>query len=147
MDIISPERRSALRSRIRSKDTGIEVTVRKALHRLGFRYRLGGARLPGRPDIVLPKYRVVIFVHGCFWHGHDCPLYRPPKTRRAFWQSKIESNRERDARNYAKLHLMAWRVEIIWECQLRKMPEREVKQTIEALAERIQRGIHFVRQR
>jgi DNA mismatch endonuclease (patch repair protein) len=101
MDIISPERRSALMSRIRGKDTGIEVTVRKGLHHLGLRYRLGGGGLPGRPDIVLPMYRAVVFVHGCFWHGHVCPLFRLPKTRMAFWQAKIDANRERDFRKGA----------------------------------------------
>lgn len=133
MDIISPERRSALMSRIRGKDTGIEVTVRRGLHRLGFRYRLGGAGLPGKPDIVLPKYRTVIFVHGCFWHGHDCPLYRLPKTRTAFWQAKVEANRERDVRKADELRQAGWRVEAVWECQLRdKSPD-----SIDALIERL----------
>ncbi len=137
MDTLSPERRSALMSRIRSKDTGIEVTVRKGLHRLGFRYRLGGGGLPGRPDIVLPKYRAVVFVHGCFWHGHDCPLYRLPTTRTAFWQAKIEANRERDARKAAGLRAAAWNVETVWECQVRgRSPE-----AIEALIERLGRKI------
>ena len=134
MDILSPERRSALMSRIRGKDTGIEVTVRKGLHRLGLRYRLGGAGLPGKPDIVLPKYRTVIFVHGCFWHGHDCPLYRLPKTRTAIWQAKVEANRERDERKAAELRKAGWRVEAIWECQLRDKPPDSVDALIERLA-------------
>lgn len=137
MDIISPERRSALMSRIRGKDTGIELTVRKGLHRLGFRYRLGGCGLPGRPDIVLSKYRTVVFVHGCFWHGHDCALYRLPKTRTAFWQSKVDANRERDARKAAQLRAEGWHVETVWECQIRgARPE-----TVDALVRRLQQEI------
>lgn len=139
MDIISPERRSALMSRIRGKDTGIEVTVRKGLHRLGFRYRLGGARLPGRPDIVLPKYRVVVFIHGCFWHGHDCPLYRLPKTHTDFWRTKIETSRERDARKAVELRRAGWRVTTVWECQLRDKAPEAVDALIGRLAKRIQK--------
>jgi len=119
MDIISPERRSALMSRIRGKDTGIEVTVRKGLHRLGFRYRLGGAGLPGRPDIVLPRYRTVVFVHGCFWHGHDCPLYRLPKTRTEFWEAKIARNKMNDVKASLELTKDGWRIATVWECALR----------------------------
>lgn len=139
MDIISPERRSALMSRIRGKDTGIEVTVRKGLHRLGFRYQLGGARLPGRPDIVLAKYRTAIFVHGCFWHGHDCPLFRLPKTRTEFWRTKIEANRRRDARKSAELLASGWTVETVWECQIRNLAASEAENVIRDLAARINR--------
>jgi DNA mismatch endonuclease (patch repair protein) len=137
MDIISPERRSALMSRIRGKDTGIEVTVRKELHRLGFRYRLGGAGLPGRPDIVLPKYRTVVFVHGCFWHGHDCPLFRLPKTRTEFWRAKIEANRKRDARTGSELRAKSWKSEVVWECQLRGASSKKVEFVVKRLAHRI----------
>jgi DNA mismatch endonuclease (patch repair protein) len=137
MDIISAERRSALMSRIRGKDTGIEMTVRKGLHRLGFRYRLGGGGLPGRPDIVLSKYRTVVFVHGCFWHGHDCPLYRLPKTRPAFWQAKIDANRERDARKAAQLCTEGWNVETVWECQIRGRRPEAVDALIRGLERRI----------
>jgi DNA mismatch endonuclease (patch repair protein) len=137
MDIISPERRSALMSRIRGKDTGIEVTVRKGLHRLGLRYRLGGGGLPGRPDIVLPKYRTVVFVHGCFWHGHDCPLYRLPKTRTEFWQAKVDANRERDASKAAELRAAGWKVETVWECQIRARPPEAVDALIGRLARKI----------
>lgn len=114
-------------SRIRSKNTAIELTVRRQLHALGFRYRLGGASLPGRPDLVLPKYRTAIFVHGCFWHGHDCKLFRLPKTRSEFWRQKIETNRARDSAAAAKLIQLGWRPLYIWECQLRgrKTPDLE----------------------
>jgi len=140
MDIISPEQRSALMSRIRGKDTKIELEVRRGLHALGFRYRLGGAGLPGRPDIVLPRYRTVVFVHGCFWHRHDCHLFRLPKTRPEFWKTKIDANAERDRRKEAELRALRWRVETIWECQLRGLSTDARSAVIIALAERIRKG-------
>ena len=136
-DIISPERRSALMSRIRDKDTKIELEVRHGLHALGFRYRLGGAGLPGRPDIVLPKYHTVVFVHGCFWHGHSCHLFRLPKTRPDFWKAKIEANRERDCRQTALLEGAGWHVETVWECELRDMSTERCAKVIMALGGRI----------
>ncbi|MER2023352.1 MAG: very short patch repair endonuclease [Stenotrophomonas sp.] len=119
VDSLTPEQRSAQMSRIRGANTKLEVLVRKALHARGFRYRLGGAGLPGRPDIVLPKHRTVVFVHGCFWHGHDCPLYRLPKTRPEFWEDKIDRNRARDKRVAAELKSLGWHVQIVWECSVR----------------------------
>lgn len=104
---------------IRGKDTKPEMIVRRGLHALGFRYRLHDRRLPGQPDIVLPRHRALIFVHGCFWHGHDCPLFRWPKAREAFWREKIGRNRERDGEVVAKLGLAGWRVLTIWECSIR----------------------------
>ena len=136
-DIISPEQRSALMSRIKGKNTGIELEVRKGLHALGFRYRLGGAGLPGRPDIVLPKHRTAVFVHGCFWHKHSCSLFRLPKTRREFWKTKIEANHARDGRNETHLRALGWRVETIWECQLRHQSEQQRAELIAKLADRI----------
>ncbi|WP_312252579.1 very short patch repair endonuclease [Stenotrophomonas sp.] len=118
-DSLTPEQRSAQMSRIRGSNTKLEVLVRKGLHARGLRYRLGGAKLPGRPDIVLPKYRTVVFVHGCFWHGHDCPLYRLPKTRPEFWADKIGKNRARDQRVTSELEAMGWGVLTVWECSLR----------------------------
>lgn len=118
-DNLTPEQRSAQMSRIRGSNTKPEVIVRKALHARGFRFRLGGAGLPGRPDIVLPKYRTAIFVHGCFWHGHDCPLYRLPKTRPEFWARKISANRARDKRVIHQLAELGWKPVVIWECSLR----------------------------
>ena len=136
-DIISPERRSALMSRIRGKDTKIELEVRKGLHALGLRYRLGGAGLPGRPDLVLPKYRTVVFVHGCFWHQHDCHLFRLPKTRTEFWKNKVDANRVRDVRVAYELEATEWHVETVWECELRGLSTERRGDVIIALANRI----------
>ena len=136
-DIISAERRSALMSRIRSKDTKIELEVRRGLHKMGLRYRLGGSGLPGRPDIVLPRYRTVVFVHGCFWHGHTCHLFRLPKTRTEFWSSKVGTNQTRDRRNAAQLKKAGWNVEIVWECELRGRNAEERSQLIMGLAQRV----------
>jgi DNA mismatch endonuclease (patch repair protein) len=124
-------------SRIRGTNTKLEVLVRSALHARGFRYRLGGAGLPGKPDIVLPKYGTVVFVHGCFWHGHNCPLYRLPKTRPEFWAAKIESNKARDARVESQLRESGWRVELVWECSLRGAKEIDRALFFDQLAERI----------
>lgn len=105
---------------IRGKDTKPEMIVRKGLHARGFRYRLHSRDLPGKPDIVLPKYRAVIFVHGCFWHGHDCPAFKWPKSREAFWRAKIERNRRRHDEVLACLAAMGWNAETVWECELRR---------------------------
>lgn len=137
MDILGPEQRSALMSRIRGKDTKIELEVRQGLHALGLRYRLGGRGLPGRPDIVLPRHGTVVFVHGCFWHHHDCHLFRLPKTRTAFWRDKIRKNRARDARNIAQLRESGWQVHVVWECQLRSKTADERATVIKDLARRI----------
>jgi DNA mismatch endonuclease (patch repair protein) len=118
-DVVDIVTRSRMMSGIRGKNTKPEMLVRLALHRRGFRYRLHARNLPGRPDIVLPKFRAAVFVNGCFWHGHDCELFRLPATRTEFWSSKITSNRARDARNLAGLRTAGWRSLVIWECALR----------------------------
>lgn len=122
-DTISPELRSEIMSRVRSRDTKPEILVRSMLHRMGYRFTVSGPKnrlLPGRPDIVLPKHRAVILVHGCFWHGHEgCPDHRVPKSRVEFWTAKIRGNRERDARNLAALEQLGWRVGIVWTCELK----------------------------
>lgn len=104
---------------IRARDTKPERQIRSALHRLGFRFRLHSKKLPGRPDLVLAKYRAAVFVHGCFWHGHDCALFRWPETRRAFWKAKITANQARDARVKAEVLAEGWRYLGIWECAVR----------------------------
>lgn len=120
-DVHTPEQRSYNMSRIRGKDTKPEELVRKYLFSHGFRYRKNDARLPGKPDIVLPKYKAVIFVNGCFWHAHEgCRYFVWPKNNADFWKKKIESNVERDAKNYQLLKNLGWNVLIIWECELKK---------------------------
>jgi DNA mismatch endonuclease (patch repair protein) len=128
-DFLSPAERSERMSRVHGKDTKIEMKVRRLVHGMGYRYRLHSGRLPGRPDMVFPGRKKVIFVHGCFWHLHeDCSQYRQPKSRRDFWMPKLEQNRARDMKNQEQLRGMGWGVLVIWECEL-KHPE--------ALSERI----------
>ncbi len=119
MDVHSPEQRSFNMSSIRGKDTRPEMMVRRWLWSNGYRYRLHRADLPGKPDIVLPKYRAMIFVHGCFWHWHGCHFTSTPASRRDFWQAKFSDNVSRDKRNVAALREKSWRVLVIWECALR----------------------------
>lgn len=118
MDSVTRERRSEIMSRVRSKDTGPEWVVRRLIHRMGYRYRLHRRDLPGTPDLVFAGRRKVVFVNGCFWHGHECALGRMPKSRRGFWIPKIDGNRRRDARKNVALRGMGWRVLTVWECQL-----------------------------
>jgi len=118
-DVLTPDQRSRVMGRIRGSNTKPELWVRRGLFALGFRYRLHQRQFPGTPDLVLPRYGAVIFVNGCFWHGHDCPLFRLPSTRTDFWQSKIEKNRIRDQKNNTRLRELGWRVLTIWECALR----------------------------
>lgn len=130
MDTLSPERRSALMKRVRRSDTKPEVTLRKALHKLGFRYVIGDKRLPGTPDLVFPKYKAAVFVHGCFWHGHDCRQGRAPSSNTHYWGEKIPANQARDARKAGTLRDLGWRVLTVWECELR--PAR-IDKTVETL--------------
>lgn len=118
-DRFDKKTRSRLMSGIRGKDTKIEIAVRRALFRAGYRFRLHDARLPGKPDIVLKRHRAVIFVHGCFWHGHQCHLFRWPRTRSRFWKQKIQRNSDRDKMQLNSLASAGWRVAIVWECALR----------------------------
>ena len=118
-DIVDPQTRSRMMAGIRGKDTKPEMLIRRALHREGFRYRLHVRDVPGRPDMVLRKHRATIFVHGCFWHGHDCPLFRLPATRTEFWQEKIGRNRDRDGEVRAALGDAGWRQLVVWECALK----------------------------
>jgi DNA mismatch endonuclease (patch repair protein) len=118
-DIVSPATRSRMMSGIRGKDTKPELMLRRGLHGRGFRFRLHAHLLPGRPDMVFPRRQAVLFAHGCFWHGHDCPLFRLPGTRTDFWQSKIAANQMRDASAHAALLSGGWRIATVWECALR----------------------------
>lgn len=118
-DIVDKETRSQMMSGIRAKNTRPEMFLRQGLHALGFRFRLHAKDIPGKPDIVLPKYRALVVVHGCFWHGHNCRYFKLPQTRPEFWQEKIEANRKRDLRDAELQHNSGWRSLIVWECAVR----------------------------
>ena len=118
-DVVDSETRSRMMSGIRGKDTRPELEIRRQLHGLGFRYRLHDKQLPGKPDLVLKKYNAVIFVHGCFWHRHNCSLFKWPKTRPEFWKEKINRNHENDLKALQKLQSAGWRVCIVWECAIK----------------------------
>jgi DNA mismatch endonuclease, patch repair protein len=129
VDVFTKEKRSEVMSKIRSKDTNPELRIRKGLHRLGYRYRLNVRELPGKPDLLLPKYRTAIQVRGCFWHGHVCNDGHRPKTREDYWTSKLAKNVDRDRRNDERLQDLGWRLIIVWECHCstRKGLEKELK--------------------
>jgi DNA mismatch endonuclease (patch repair protein) len=134
-DVVTPEVRSRMMSGIRGKDTKPEWLVRRGLHARGFRYRLHARGIAGRPDLVLSRYRVAVFVHGCFWHGHeDCKYFRLPGTRRDFWDGKISRNRNNDIDNLSLLGRAGWRVAVVWECALRGAGT-DTDAVIDALAE------------
>ena len=118
-DIVSKTKRSEMMAGIRGKNTGPERLIRQALFAKGFRFKLHDKSLPGKPDLVLPKYNAVIQINGCFWHGHNCPLFHWPKTRPEFWRNKITGNQLRDQKNHAQLTAMNWRVLTLWECALK----------------------------
>jgi DNA mismatch endonuclease (patch repair protein) len=119
MDRVDGATRGRMMSAVRAKDTAPEMLVRRELHARGFRYRLHDRKLPGRPDLVLPRHRAAIFVNGCFWHLHECELFRWPETRKDFWREKLTGNRERDNLNRERLAALGWRHAVIWECALR----------------------------
>lgn len=139
MDVHDKKTRSYNMSRIKGKNTKPEVLVRKYLFANGFRYRKNDKRLPGSPDIVLSKYKTVIFVNGCFWHGHDgCRYFVWPKSNADFWKEKIYRNIDRDKNNYNKLQEMGWNVILVWECELKK---HNIEKTLLSLTEQIRSSI------
>jgi len=118
MDVFDTEKRSTVMRAVKSRDTAPELKVRRAAHALGLRFRLGRSDLPGKPDLVFPSRRIALFVHGCFWHGHDCARgARMPHTNRTYWQAKIARNMERDAASLASLRKLDWKPAVIWECE------------------------------
>jgi DNA mismatch endonuclease (patch repair protein) len=126
MDVFTKEKRSQIMSKIKGKDTKPEKVVRSLLHQMGYRFRLHRRDLPGNPDIVLPKYKKVIFVHGCFWHGHEnCLRAKRPSTNKKFWNEKLSKNIERDRRNQAALSGLGWDQKIIWQCQVKDIENVE----------------------
>ena len=127
-DMVPPKRRSEIMRRITGKDTKPEMVVRRLLHRVGYRFRILKKDLPGKPDIVLSKLRTVIFVHGCFWHGHGCNLRnRRPKSNTEYWNSKIDRNISRDVETLQKLHSLGWKAVVIWACEIKDLTVLELK--------------------
>ncbi len=141
VDVVDTATRSRMMAGIRGRNTKPEILVRSLLHRQGFRFRLHARDLPGKPDIVLPRFRAALFVHGCFWHGHDCRFFKWPRTRPNFWRMKIQSNRANDLRTREGLRKAGWRVGVIWECAIRGGTDRD----IENVTRRITRWLHGVK--
>lgn len=131
-DVVDSKTRSRMMSGIRGKNTRPELEIRRQLHRRGFRYRLHDKKLPGKPDVVLKKYNATIFIHGCFWHRHNCHLFKWPKTRPEFWKQKITRNHENDIKVLAELRSAGWRVCIVWECSI-KGPSKNVQMVSESI--------------
>ena len=128
MDTRSPEQRHRIMAAVRQRNTGPELQVRRLVHRLGYRFRLHRRGLPGKPDVVFPSRKKAIFVHGCFWHGHeDCTKGQAPKSRHRYWLPKLSANRNRDARNLAELRTLGWHALVVWQCQLREVTRLERK--------------------
>jgi DNA mismatch endonuclease (patch repair protein) len=127
VDVVTPEVRSSMMSSVRTRNTAPEVAVRSAAHALGLRFRLHQSDLPGRPDIVFRKHSTVLFVHGCFWHRHNCPRGALPTTRPEFWRAKLESNRRRDRLTRAKLEAMGWRVIEVWDCETKDRSKLQLR--------------------
>ncbi len=137
-DVHSKKTRAFNMSRIRNKDTSPEILVRKFLFSNGFRYRLNVKELPGKPDLVLKKYNTLIFVNGCFWHGHkNCKYFVVPKTRTEWWKAKITATKLRDSKNYKQLEKLGWKIIIVWECQLKKSKEKRLQELVEELKRKI----------
>ena len=133
-DVHDRATRSRNMAAVRGKDTKPELIIRTGLHAAGLRYRFHVKDLPGKPDLVFPKYRAAIFVHGCFWHGHACPLFKLPETRRDFWRQKIEGNVARDDAAMVKLRSLGWRVAVVWECALRGKDRRDLTDVLDDLS-------------
>lgn len=138
MDVLTPEQRRHNMSRIRGKDTKPEIVLRRGLHAAGLRFRLHVRDLPGRPDIVFPRFRAAVLVHGCFWHSHDCPMCKLPATRTEFWKAKLVGNKVRDLRNAAALRAGGWRLLTVWECSLRGPARLPLDAVLQQCAEFIQ---------
>jgi DNA mismatch endonuclease (patch repair protein) len=138
-DIVTPAKRSEMMAGIKGKNTKPEILVRKLLFKHGYRYRTASKHLPGKPDIVLPKHNAVIFIHGCFWHGHElCNLFRLPKSRKEFWSKKISGNIIRDEISIAKLQEDGWRVCTVWECALKGRNRQKEEKVIRSLVDWIE---------
>lgn len=146
VDVVDSATRSRMMSGIRGRNTRPEILIRSRLHRHGFRFRLHVRDLPGTPDIVFPRYHAVIFVHGCFWHRHDCPLFKWPGTRPDFWRNKIERNRINDDKARKMLLASGWRIGIVWECALRGAG-KNIEGVAQSLADWLRSNIPFIEER
>lgn len=144
VDVVDTVTRSRMMSGIKGKNTKPEVSIRKALHARGFRYRIHVNNLPGKPDLVLPKYKAVVFVHGCFWHGHTCRYFKIPQTRPDFWLVKIEKNQMRDRLQEVALLSDGWRVLIVWECAVRSMNKKKSRLLIDQIANWLINGNEYL---
>ncbi|HEV2600623.1 very short patch repair endonuclease [Sphingopyxis sp.] len=131
VDVVTPEVRSRMMAGIRGKNTKPEMLIRRGLHRLGLRFLVHDKRLPGKPDLVFPRWRATIFVNGCFWHGHDCRLFKLPSTRTEFWRNKISANQKRDQAAIRMLEEKGWRTLTIWECQIKGRSAEEIKSVLQ----------------
>lgn len=136
-DIVDKATRSRMMAGIRGKDTRPELAVRKALFGMGLRYRLHARKLPGKPDLVFPKYRTVLFVHGCFWHGHSCKYFQWPKSNKEFWRDKIASNQARFESQLHQLELAGWRVLVAYECEISRAPAEQAHARLRQLYQEI----------
>ena len=139
-DIVSKQVRSQMMSGIKSKDTRLELLLRRGLHHHGFRFRIHDKRLPGCPDIVLPKHAAIIQANGCFWHGHDCSLFKMPSSNRDKWVKKIEGNRQRDSRNREALVGSGWRILDVWECSLKGPDKRSIDEVVDLVCDWVRSG-------
>ncbi len=140
VDVVTPDKRRRMMAGIKGKNTKPELIVRKELFRRGFRYKLHDKQLPGRPDLVFPKYKSVIFVNGCFWHKHECKLFKWPDSNREFWKKKITENSKRDQRNRDSLSSEGWGVRTIWECALKGKKSNDIEREIDDLSQWLVNG-------
>lgn len=134
VDVVDAATRSRMMAGIQGKNTSPELLIRKALHARGFRFRVHAKHLPGKPDLLLPKYKAAVFIHGCFWHGHACRYFKVPQTRPEFWLDKIRKNQARDSHQEETLMTMGWRVLIVWECAVRVMRKEKSSQLVDLIA-------------
>lgn len=135
VDVVDVATRSRMMSGIQGKNTSPEVLIRKALHARGFRFRIHAKQLPGKPDLLFPKYKAAVFIHGCFWHGHACRYFKVPQTRTEFWMEKIGKNQIRDDLQEKALIEMGWRVLVIWECAVRSMKKEKSSLLVDQVAD------------
>lgn len=143
-DIVDSKTRSRMMSGIRGKNTKPELIIRKELHKKGFRYKIHDDKLPGKPDIVLPKYNSIIFINGCFWHGHMCHLFKYPNTRKEFWFMKINNTKEKDLENINALLKAKWRVLLIWECAYKGTRKLPIDKLIEKISKWINSDTNYL---